>query len=143
MERVKLDARLLEESLDDLYEHAPCGYVSTLPDGTFVKVNHTFLVWIGYESDELLAGKQFQDLLTVAGKIFHETHYAPLLHMQGFVNEIAFDLVCRDGQQLPVFINSLQKRDAAGTPLLNRITIFNASDRRQYERELLLARKKA
>jgi PAS domain S-box-containing protein len=143
MERVKLDARLLEESLDDLYEHAPCGYVSTLPDGTFVKVNHTFLVWIGYQRDELLAGKRFQELLTVAGKIFYETHYAPLLHMQVFVNEIAFDLVCRDGQQLPVFINSLQKRDAAGTPLLNRITIFNANDRRQYERELLLARKKA
>jgi PAS domain S-box-containing protein len=134
---------LLEESLEDLYEHAPCGYVSTLLDGTFAKVNQTFLDWTGYQRIELLAGKRFQDLLTVGGKIFYETHYAPLLRMQGFVNEIAFDLVCRDGRHLPVLINSVQKRDAFGTPVLNRTTIFDARDRRKYERELQLARKEA
>jgi PAS domain S-box-containing protein len=139
----RIDERLLEESLEDLYEHAPCGYVSTFPDGTFAKVNQTFLAWTGYQQEELLASKRFQDLLTIAGKIYHETHYAPLLHMQGFVNEMAFDLVCRDGRQLPVLINSVQRRDASGAPLLNRTTIFNASDRREYERELLLARRKA
>jgi PAS domain S-box-containing protein len=139
----RLDEQLLEESLEDLYEHAPCGYVSTLPDGTFAKVNQTFLGWIGYPREELLAGKRFQDLLTVGGKIFFETHYAPLLRMQGFVNEIAFDLVCRDGRRLPVLINSVQKRDVSGTPFLNRTTIFDASDRRKYERELQLARKAA
>lgn len=143
METQRLDEKLLVESLEDLYEHAPCGYVSMLPDGTFAKVNQTFLSWTGYQREELLGVRRFQDLLTVAGKIFYETHYDPLLHMQGFVNEIAFDLVARDGQHLPVLINSIQKRDASGTPLLNRITIFSASDRREYERELLRARKTA
>ena len=138
-----IDAKLLEESLEDLYEHAPCGYISTLPDGTFAKVNRTFLDWMGYRREELVGRMRLQDLLTVPGKIFHETHYAPLLRMQGSVAEIAFDLVCRDGRQLPVLINSVQKRDTGGTPLLNRTTIFNASDRRDYERELQLARRKA
>jgi PAS domain S-box-containing protein len=137
------DEALLEERLDDLYEYAPCGYVSTFPDGTFAKVNQTFLDWIGYAHGELLGLKRFQDLLTVGGRIFYETHCAPLLHMQGFVNEIALDLVCRDGQHLPVLINSTQRRDASGRPLLHRTTIFNATDRREYERELLLARKQA
>jgi PAS domain S-box-containing protein len=137
------DQGFLEESLEDLYEHAPCGYVSTLPNGTFAKVNQTFLTWTGFTRDELFGSKRFQDLLTVAGKIFHETHYAPLLQMQGFVNEIAFDLVCRDGRRLPVLVSTLQKRNASGAPLFNRTTIFNASERRQYEREIQLARKKA
>ena len=132
-----------EENLEDLYEHAPCGYVSTLPDGTFAKVNHTFLTWIGYQREELLANKRFQDVLTIAGRMFYETHYAPLLHMQGFVNEIAFDLVCHNGQRLPVLITTVQKHDHAGLPLFNRTTIFNASERRQYERELQIARRKA
>jgi len=136
-------ALLLEESLEDLYEHAPCGYVSTFPDGVFAKVNQTFLDWIGYERGELLGGKRFQELLTVGGRIYYETHYAPLLHMQSFVNEIAFDLLCHDGRHLPVLINSVQKRDAAGAPLLNRTTIFDATNRREYERELLRARKTA
>lgn len=139
----RIDEELLEESLEDLYENAPCGYVSTLPDGTFVKVNRTFLTWIGYRREELLGSKRFQDLLTVAGKIFHETHYRPLLYMQGAVNEIAFDLICQNGQRLHVLINTVQKYDDSGTPRLHRTTIFNASDRRKYERELLIARKQA
>jgi PAS domain S-box-containing protein len=134
---------IFEESLEDLYENAPCGYVSTFPDGRFAKMNQTFLNWTGYQRDELLAGKRFQDMLPVASRIFYETHIAPLLQMQGFVNEIAFDLVCRDGHRLPTLISTVQKRDSSGAALLNRTTIFNASDRRQYERELQLARKKA
>jgi PAS domain S-box-containing protein len=139
----KIDARLLEESADELYEHAPCGYVSSLPDGTIVRVNQTFLDWTGFDREELLSGRRFQDLLSVPGKIFHETHYAPLLRMQGFANEIALDIVKADGSVLPSLVNAFQKHDAAGKPLLNRTTIFNATDRRKYERELLLARRKA
>lgn len=143
MEPRRFDEELLEESLEDLYEHEPCGYISTLPDGTFAKVNQTLLDWTGYQRKDLLGSKRFQDLLTVGGKIFYETHFAPLLHMQGAVKEIAFDLICQNGKQLPVLISSTQKRDASGKPLFNRTTIFNASDRREYERELQLARKKA
>ncbi len=139
----QIDAVLLEESLEDLYENAPCGYISTLPDGTLVKVNQTFLNWVGYARAELLTGKRFQDLLGIQGKIYYETHYAPLLNMQGFVNEVAFNLICREGDTLPVLLNTVQKSDETGTPIFNRTTIFNATDRRSYERELLLARKKA
>lgn len=135
--------QLLEESLEDLYEHAPCGYVSTLPDGSFAKVNQTFLDWTGYDRAVLLTGMHIQDLLTVGNRIFYETHYVPLLQMQGFINEIAVDIRCHDGRLLPILLNSVQKRDSSGMPLLNRTTIFNASDRRAYERELLHARNKA
>ncbi len=143
MELRHLNKDLLQESLEDLYENAPCGYISTLPDGTFAKVNRTFLDWVGYQRKDLLGSKRFQDLLTVGGKIFYETHYAPLLRMQGFVKEVAFDLVGQTGKRLPVLISSIQKRDACGAPVFNRITIFNATERREYERELQLARRRA
>ena len=134
---------LLAESAEDLYEHAPCGYLSTLPDGTIVRVNQTLLDWTGRTREGLPAGTKFQSLLTIGSKIYYETHYAPLLQMQGFANEIALEVVCADGRILPVLVNSRQRRGADGTPLLNRITLFDASDRRRYERELLLARRKA
>ncbi|WP_224247942.1 ATP-binding protein [Hyalangium gracile] len=133
----------IEESAEDLYENAPCGYISTLPDGTIAKVNGTFLSWTDYSREELLSGKRFQDLLAIGGKIFHETHYAPLLRMQGFINEINFDLVCKGGRTLPVLVNTVQKKDASGRLIFHRTTIFNISDRKNYERELLLARQKA
>jgi len=35
------------EDLEDLYENAPCGYLSLQPDGRIVKVNRTLSTWIG------------------------------------------------------------------------------------------------
>ena len=141
--RSRIDAALLEESAEDLYEHAPCGYLSTLPDGTIVRVNQTFTEWTGTPREVLLAGTKFQTLLTIGSRMYYETHYAPLLRMQGFVNEIAFDIIRADKRTLPVLVSSRQKCDADGTPLFNRITLFDSTDRRRYERELLLARRKA
>jgi PAS domain S-box-containing protein len=134
---------LLEESAEDLYENAPCGYLSALPGGTIVKVNQTFLTWTGYRREDLVDRKRFHELLTAGGRIFHETHYAPLLQMQGTVREIALDIVCADGRRLPVLVNSVLRKDDSGKPLLVRTTVFNATDRKEYERELLRERQRA
>jgi PAS domain S-box-containing protein len=141
--RSPVDDALLDESAEDLYEHAPCGYLSTLPDGSIVRVNQTLLEWTGASREALLSGTKFQALLTIGSRIYYETHYAPLLRMQGFANEIALELVRPDGRVLPVVVNSRQKLDADGAPLFNRITLFDSTDRRRYERELLVARRKA
>jgi serine/threonine-protein kinase RsbW len=58
--------------------------------------------------------RRFQDLLTGGGRIYHETHYAPLLRMQDEVHEIALEVVCASGERLPVLVNSVLKRDARG-----------------------------
>ncbi|MES2355514.1 MAG: sensor domain-containing diguanylate cyclase [Pseudomonadota bacterium] len=137
------DPSVLEENLEDLYENAPCGYLSTLPSGLIAKVNETFLKWTGYRREDLLYVKRFQDLLSNGGKIFYETHYFPLLQMQGFINEIAVDFICQDGRKLPAFINSVLKKHETGEPLVIRTTVANATDRRRYEGELLLAQKKS
>jgi PAS domain S-box-containing protein len=134
---------VIEESAEDLYDNAPCGYVSALPGGIIVKVNQTFLDWTGYRREDLVDRKRFQDLLTAGGRIFHETHYAPLLRMQGAVREIAVDLVCANGGRLPALINSVLRKDEDGNPLLTRTTVFNATDRKEYERELLRERQRA
>ena len=134
---------VLQETVEDLYDHAPCGYLSTLPDGTIVRVNQTLLDWTGYTREFLLAGTRVQSLLTIGSRIYYETHYAPLLQMQGKANEIALELVARDRRVMPVLVNSIQRKDAGGAPAFNRITVFDATDRRRYERELLVARRRA
>ncbi|QRN94753.1 response regulator [Archangium violaceum] len=133
----------MEESAEELYDTAPCGHVSTRPDGTLVKLNQTFLTWTGYPREELLSGRRFQELLTVGCQIFYETYYVPLLRMQGFANEINLELKHKDGHSLSFLLNAIQKKDANGRPLSNQIALFHLVDRKKYERELLLARKKA
>lgn len=134
------DAPIPHESADDLYDNAPCGYLSTTPDGVIIRVNQTFLSWTGYARDEVVGRVSFADLLRAGGKIYYETHVAPLLQMQGTAQEIALDLVTKERRLLPTLVSALQLRDATGRPLLHRLTVFNASDRRRYEQELLRAK---
>lgn len=132
-----------EETAEELYEDAPCGYLSTQPDGTITRINRTLLRWLGYDRADLVGQRRFADLLTVGGRIFHETHLAPLLMMQGAIGGIAVDLRTRTGAVLPVLVNGQVRTDAAGRPQLIRITVFDARDRRSYEQELLRARQAA
>lgn len=125
-----------EEDLADLYDNAPCGYLSLLPDGRIYMVNATFLSWTGY-SREQISGKLMRDLLNVGAQIFYETHFAPLLRMQGFFNEVALDIVRADGSRLPVLANAIERRDGEGKLLFTRVSLFQASERRRYERELI------
>ena len=134
------DDPLLEDSAEELFEGAPCGYLTTRLDGSIIKVNRTFETLTGLDRDELLAGRRFQDLLTAGGRIYHETHYAPLLHMQGSVREIALDIVRADGTRLPALINSVVREDATGERRVIRTSVFDATDRRRYEQELVRAR---
>jgi phosphoserine phosphatase RsbU/P len=134
---------LAGDDLERLYDRAPCGYLTATSDGLIAKVNQTFLTLTGYEQGDLVARRRFVDLLTAGGRIYHETHYAPMLQMQGMAREIALDLVCADGRRLPVLVNSVLERDSSGTPMVIRTAVFDASQRREYERELLRAKQRA
>ncbi|MQS06482.1 SpoIIE family protein phosphatase [Streptomyces alkaliphilus] len=134
---------LLEDSAEDLYEHAPCGYLSTLLDGEIARINTTLLGWLGLTREEVVGRMRFSDLLTVGGRLYHETHFAPLLRMQGEVSGVALELRRADGGRLPVLVTSGVKRGSDGQHLLIRTTVFDARERRAYENELLRARREA
>lgn len=136
-------AALLEDSTEELYECAPCGYLSTLMDGTIAKINKTLLDWLGLEREAVVGRMRFTDLLTMGGKLYHETHFAPLLRMQGELGGVALEIRKGDGVRMPVLVSSVVKHGAMGEPLLIRTTFFDARDRRAYEEELLRARKAA
>lgn len=124
------------EDLQDLYENAPCGYLSLGPDGRIVKSNRTLSTWLDISADDLL-GKRLRDLLSIAGQIFYETHFAPLLRMQGSFDEVALDLIRADGAPLHVLANAAERRDSEGGLMFTRVTVFRATERRRYERELV------
>jgi sigma-B regulation protein RsbU (phosphoserine phosphatase) len=136
-------AALADDDPAELYDNAPCGYLSTLPDGTVVKANATFLAWTGYDRDALIGQRRFQDLLSPGDRIFYQTHAAPLLLMQGMLREIAVQVISASGSRLPMLMNALLKRGEDGQPLIVRTVLFDASERLAYERELMAARRRA
>ena len=127
------------EDLEDLYENAPCGYLSMRPDGRVFKANATLASWTGLAAAQIV-GKPFLDLLTVGARVFYETNPAPILALRGRFDEVSLDLKMADGGKLPIFANAVERRDPQGRLVFVRLTIFKAAERRRYERELVEAR---
>ncbi|TCD25475.1 PAS domain-containing sensor histidine kinase [Pedobacter psychrodurus] len=126
-----------------LYENAPCGYLSFAADGKIVKVNQTLISWLGFFRAEVVDKLTFKDLVSKGGKIYYEMFYMPLLRMQPMVNEINFDFIRKDGSAFPALINSSVFHNSEGKVVAVNATVYNITDRKKYEKELLDAKKQA
>jgi PAS domain S-box-containing protein len=126
---------------DTLFEYAACGLVVTDERGNILRANHTFCAWLGYAAGELVGKRRLQDLFSIGGKVFHQTHLAPLMQMQGSVAEVQLDMRHSDGHTLPMLLNSLRRIHQG--KVYDETAVFIATDRRKYERELVLARQNA
>jgi phosphoserine phosphatase RsbU/P len=135
-----MDAGVSPPSAADLFEDAACGLARTTDDGVFLQVNRRFCQWVGMEAQELVGRRKLQELLTMGGRIFHQTHWMPLLQMQGSISEVKLDVIQRDGHTVPMVMNAL-RREGHGAPV-HDVAMFVAKDRDVYERELVLSRKK-
>jgi sigma-B regulation protein RsbU (phosphoserine phosphatase) len=111
-------------------------------DARIDRLNGTLAGWLGQPA-EVLVGQSVHALLSFGGRIAYETHLAPMLRLQGRVDEIALDLLGADGARVPVIANAREKRNGAGDHLFTRITMFRAIERRKFERSLIDARSEA
>ena len=121
-------------------DQAACGLLQTDSSGVLLRANRTFCSWIGYRASDLVGRRRLQDLLTMGGRIFHQTHWAPLLQMQGSVSEVKLEILHRDGHPIPMVINAL-RHEGEGA-VVHEIAAYVARDRDKYERELLQSRRK-
>ncbi|MGA9746401.1 MAG: SpoIIE family protein phosphatase [Nocardioides sp.] len=140
--REAFDRALLADDPAELYEQAPCGYLSLDVVGRIVKANRTFLTWTGYVVSDLTQ-QSFVELLTSGSRMFYETHVRPSLHMTGQIREIALDVTRADGTVLPVLLNAVLSEADRGGAAAVRIAVFDATERRRYEHELLDAKRRA
>jgi len=136
---MSIDQPLLP-AFEDLFDGAPCGLVVTDEDGTILRSNRIFSIWMGI-SQEALGQLRFQDLLTMGGKIFHQTHWAPLMRMQGSVAEVKLDLKNASEQTITLLLNGVRREHADG--VYYELALFGMTDRDKYEREIVEARQRA
>ena len=84
---------------EKLYRQAPCGLLSTTPDGLILDANDMFLEWTGYDAGAVV-GKNFTAILDAGSQLFFETRHLQVLHLQRRVSEVALTLRCADGSLL-------------------------------------------
>lgn len=126
----------------DQYDSVPCGLLSADTGGRIVDVNQTLCRWLGYARHELIGERKVNDLLTMGGRLFYQTHLQPLLQMQGSVAEVQLELRTRDSSRLSM-LTSIMRIRPANSERLDQFAFMVATDRRKYEQELLKARQSA
>lgn len=120
------------QEVEDLYNHAPCGYHSLDATGTIVRINDTELGWLGYTRDEVIGKMNYLDALLPDGQRMFRENF-PRLLQEGRVHNLEFQLRHRDGSSRWVSLSSTAIKDGAGNFLRSRSSLFDISDRKQAE----------
>ncbi len=129
------DMRKLAEEMEDLYDHAPCGYHSLDADGIVIRMNKTELAWLGYAAADVVNVKRFTDLLSPTSRAAFEEDVRRL-KQEGLFHDREYELVRQDGSILPVLASGTAVRDENGGYVLSRITVFDYTEHRRAEEGL-------
>ncbi|MEG9433556.1 PAS domain S-box protein [Terriglobus sp. ADX1] len=141
-EKVPVEQKVDVVDASWLLECSPSAYVLLSIDGAILFANPALLTLTG-RIDTPLLGVRFQDLLSTGSRMFYETQFKPMLLMRGAVREISLDLIHSDGRRVPVFVNAVAAPATTDGPKRLILTLFEATQRKQYESELLRARRES
>jgi len=139
-EQQELIASLIDAN--ELYQNAPCGYLSITPEGKIIKINQTILRWLGFDESEII-GRKFISLLPKGGQMHFEMFFMPLAAVNKSVKELSYEIVRKDGTVMPVIVNSASNLNKDGKLLAINTVITDNTERKQYEKDLLQAKRTA
>lgn len=126
--------------MENNFDTAPAGYFSFNDSGELVRLNQTICDLLGYTRVELV-GRKVDAIFPIPTRIFYQTHFFPMLKMQGEAVEIFIFLQTRNGNQLPVLVNA--SREWVNGLALNNCACIVVKNRKKFEDELLSAKKLA
>ncbi|MEV0953238.1 SpoIIE family protein phosphatase [Promicromonospora sp. NPDC050249] len=124
------------------WDSAPVALLRLDGAGAILDANDTFRGWFDDDAARELRGKRLSALLSVGGRIYWETHLAPLLRLQGRVEEIAVELRTGDTRR-PVLLSAELHGAGDDDDVLINVALFDARERSRFERELMAARAEA
>ncbi|BAZ28622.1 multi-sensor hybrid histidine kinase [Cylindrospermum sp. NIES-4074] len=132
-ERKQAEATLQQYvyEIEDLYNNAPCGYHSLDAEGNIIRINNTELNWLGYSRDDILL-KKFSDFCTLNSQQVFQDNF-PQFKQQGWINNLEFEIVSKDGTTRWISLNSTAIKDEAGNFVTSRSTLFDISERKVAE----------
>ncbi|NML25645.1 PAS domain-containing protein [Zoogloea dura] len=121
------------DELDDLYNHAPCGYHSLDEHGVIQKINNTELEWLGYSRDEIVGKRHMVEFLTPSAIETFRQNF-PKVRAGETLHELPLELVCRNDDTLPVLLSASAVLDDSGRFVCTRSALIDYSQlRRQQE----------
>lgn len=126
--------------LGEILDRAPGGFISFADDGTILAANHTIAARLGYEASELI-GKHVEMLFSLPTRLFYQTHFFPLLRLQGYAQEIFLLMRTSAGESAGMLCSATRRDLASGSA--TECVLLEVQERRKYEAALLEAKRLA
>ena len=136
MQRAKVDEeRRRAAEATDLFDNAPCGYHSVDAEGRIVRINKTWLDWLGYARDEVV-GKSHAELMTPESAARFRDQTFPLFRSQGWLDDVEFEYRRKDGSTFLASLSATTIRDQAGRYLMSRSVVVDITGRKAAEQRI-------
>lgn len=131
-----LQLKSASAEIHDLYNYAPCGYLSVDATTALININQTLLDWLGYQPSEVIGKLKYPDLLSEQSRSEFRTRFKFEIdeyQTKGFVNGLEFEFMRKDKSVFPVLINATAIFDDSGKFLKSRTTVFDNTARKDAE----------
>lgn len=117
-----------QERFRALYESTPAMLHSIGPDGRILFVSDMWLHTLGFERDEVV-GRLSTDFFTLASRDYAQSQAIPQFFVSGRCDDIAYQMVRKDGRILDVQLSAVLVRDPQGAPLHSLAVIQDVTER--------------
>jgi len=127
-----------EQRFRDLFEKAPLPYHSLDMEGHILDVNEKWAKSLGYAREEVI-GRFFGDFFSETSPGMITTAFARF-KARGHIEDISFDVVCKDGRRRRWVVNGLVARDQAGNFIRTHCIYTDITERLLTEKALAVER---
>jgi diguanylate cyclase (GGDEF)-like protein/PAS domain S-box-containing protein len=124
LERKLADSKAL---IEDLYNHAPCGYHSLDANGIIVHINDTELEWLGCTRHEVVGKKKFSDFITPESKQRFEANF-PKFKVTGLAQNLEYEIVGKDGRLRHISLSATALKDDQDNFLRSRSVLYDMTE---------------
>jgi len=123
------------QSLQDLYDNAPCAYYALDSQGRFLQINALGQKWLGCTADQLIGRTGPRDFFSPESQTLFEEAF-PRFKREGRVSALEFDMKGRHGEVRRVSLSATAIYAADGSYLRSRSVMFDVSETHRIRQQL-------
>nr|CBA29307.1 hypothetical protein Csp_A11490 [Curvibacter putative symbiont of Hydra magnipapillata] len=121
--------------IDDLYNHAPCGYFSLDADGKFLHINDTTLRWLATTRADVIGIKSPLDFLQDEQKEGFKARFS-IFRTTGRIDDVEIDIIALNGTRRRVSLTATAVYGSGGNFLMSRSVIYDITTLHKTKRAL-------
>lgn len=133
--RMELALRESQERYRGLYESTPAMMHSIDEQGRLLFVSDKWLHTLGYARDEVI-GRPSTDFFTEASRAYAKNTVLPAFFQSGRCEDIAYQLVCKDGQVVDILLSAVLEPATTDRPMHSLAILENVTEKNAISKTL-------